>query len=147
MLHFSRLKINLILGLCLLGLLFAMPNLLDEDQAADLPDWLPHKQISLGLDLQGGSHLLLEVGVETVVRERLNSLVDETRAALRSARIGYSGLGTSGERVIVTLREPETDLESARDLLRAIDRNLLVSAADDGAIELTLSEAAMRETK
>jgi len=147
MLHFSRLKINMILGLCLFGILFAAPNLLDEELAADLPGWLPHKQISLGLDLQGGSHLLLEVGVETVVRERLNSLVDETRAALRGARIGYSGLGTSGERVIVTLRDPAADLETARGLLRAVDRNLLVSADDDGSIELALSEPAMAEMR
>jgi preprotein translocase subunit SecD len=146
MLHFSRLKINLILGLCLLGFLFAMPNLLDEDVADQLPDWLPHKQISLGLDLQGGSHLLLEVGVETVVRERLNALVDETRVALRGARIGYSGLGADATRVSVTLRNPGADLEQARDLLRAIDRNLLV-ADDSGAITLTLSEAALSEMR
>jgi preprotein translocase subunit SecD len=147
MLHFSRLKINLILGLCLFGILFAAPNLLDEEMAADLPDWLPHKQISLGLDLQGGSHLLLEVGVETVVRERLLSLVDETRAALRGARIGYSGLGASGGKVILTLRDPDADKETARDLLRAIDRNLLVTADDDGAMELALSEPAMAEMR
>ena len=147
MLHFSRLKINLILGLCLLGLFFAMPNLLDEELADQLPDWLPHKQISLGLDLQGGSHLLLEVGVDTVVRERLNALVDETRAALRGARIGYSGLGAGSASVGVTLREPASDLEQARDLLRAIDRNLVVTATDDGAIELTLNEATMREIR
>jgi preprotein translocase subunit SecD len=147
MLHFSRLKIHFILGLCLLGLLFAMPNLLSEEQANSLPDWLPHKQISLGLDLQGGSHLLLEVGVETVVRERLNALVDETRAALRGARIGYSGLGADAEQVNVTLREPGADQEQARDLLRDIDRNLLVTADDSGAITLTLNEAAMREIR
>ena len=147
MLHFSRLKINLILGLCLLGLAFAAPNLLDEESAGQLPTWLPHKQISLGLDLQGGSHLLLEVGVETVVRERLNALVDETRAALRGDRIGYSGLGADGEKVGVTLRDPETDLDRARDLLRAIDSDLEVTTSDGGVLELRLNEASLREIR
>ena len=137
----------MILGVCLLGLLFAAPNLLDEDTAEGLPTWLPHKQISLGLDLQGGSHLLLEVGVKTVVRERFTTLVDETRVALRGARIAYSGLGSSGERVNVTLRNPDADLEQARDLLRALDRNLVVSASDDGALEITINEVAMREIR
>ena len=147
MLHFSKLKINLILGLCLLGLIFAAPNLLSEKTAGELPSWLPHKQISLGLDLQGGSHLLLEVGVDTVVRERFNSLVDETRAALRGARISYSELGTDGTKVSVTLREPAADLESARGLLRAIQSDLVVTASDTGVVELSLTEAALREIR
>ena len=147
MLHFSKLKINTILGLCLLGLAFAAPNLLSREQAEGLPNWLPHKQISLGLDLQGGSHLLLEVGVDTMVRERFNALVDETRAALRGARIGYFGLGTDGQKVNVTLRDPEADLESARGLLRAIQSDLMITTTDAGAIEITLNEPALRKIR
>ena len=104
MLHFSRLKINLILGLCLFGILFAAPNLLDEEMAADLPDWLPHKQISLGLDLQGGSHLLLEVASQAVIREYLESIVDTMRIELRKARIRYSGLGVTEDGTKVTIK-------------------------------------------
>ena len=147
MLHFARWKINLILGVCALGVIFAWPNLLSEDQAARLPDWLPHKQISLGLDLRGGSHLLLEVGIETVVRERLDGLVDETRAALRGARIGYSNLGAGAESVGVTLRDPDADFEQASDLLRDIDRDLQVVAGDGGVITLALSQSALAKIR
>ena len=144
MLHFARWKINLILGVCGLGLLFAAPNLLSEDQAAALPDWLPQKQISLGLDLQGGSHLLLEVEVEAVVRERLEALEDEVRTTLRGAKIGYTGLGVSGAAVSLTLRDPAADEETARGLLRDVDRNLLVTSdGDTGVISLALNEAAL----
>ncbi|MCK5166958.1 MAG: protein translocase subunit SecD, partial [Rhodospirillaceae bacterium] len=63
MIRISKWKIISILSVCLLGLLFAMPNALDSKTAEGLPGWLPSKQMSLGLDLRGGSHLLLEVKV------------------------------------------------------------------------------------
>ncbi len=142
MLHFSSFKIYLVLGVCALGLVFAAPNLLSRQMAESLPTWLPHKQINLGLDLQGGSHLLLEVDIATVVRERLNALVDEARVALRGARIGYSGLGLEGTQVRVQLVDPG-DLSAARDLLRNIEQNIQFTVTDDGAITLELTEPAL----
>ncbi|MFP6741270.1 MAG: protein translocase subunit SecD [Alphaproteobacteria bacterium] len=147
MLHFSRWKINLILAVCGLGILFAMPNLLSEEQADALPGWLPHKQISLGLDLQGGAHLLLEVDADSVVRERLVSLEDEVRVTLRSVKVGYVNLGVSGEAVTVTLKNVDVDREQAVALLRDIDRNLQVSSEDSGLILLTLNRAAVAEIR
>ncbi len=64
MLHFARWKIALITATLLAGIMFALPNFLNGQQRASLPDFMPDKQINLGLDLQGGSHLLLEVEVE-----------------------------------------------------------------------------------
>ena len=89
MLYFANWKIILVVAVCAVGLAFVAPNFLGSRQAASLPTWLPHKQISLGLDLQGGSHLLLEVDVNALIGERLQSFVDSTRAELRGARIGY----------------------------------------------------------
>ena len=116
MLHFARWKINLILAVCGLGILFAAPNLLTEEQAVALPGWLPHKQISLGLDLQGGAHLLLEVDADSVVRERLESLEDEVRVTLRGVKIGYTALGVLGEAVTVTLKDPDIDREQEHQI-------------------------------
>ena len=50
MLHFSRFKTILILGVCLLGILLSIPNLL---RPGTLPDWVPQPRVNLGLDLQG----------------------------------------------------------------------------------------------
>ena len=75
MLHFSRSRTILILAACLLGALLAVPNFLAP---GSLPSWVPQPRINLGLDLQGGSHLLLEVDMKTVLKERL------TNTALRS---------------------------------------------------------------
>ena len=77
MLVFERWKIILVLVISLLGIVYAVPNFLSRSSAGALPTWLPHKQINLGLDLQGGSHLLLEVDFATVLAEQLEMLVDE----------------------------------------------------------------------
>ena len=61
MLYFASWKVVLILGICALGVLFSLPNLFSPATLAALPSYIPHKQVSLGLDLRGGSYLLLEV--------------------------------------------------------------------------------------
>ena len=73
MLTFERWKITLVLVIALLGIVYAAPNFLARGTAESLPGWIPHKQINLGLDLQGGSHLLLEVDVATVLAEQLEA--------------------------------------------------------------------------
>ncbi len=69
MMYFSRLKTALILGACLLGALLCMPNLFAAPAA-----WLPWRTVHLGLDLRGGSYLLLEVDMKAVIKERLDGL-------------------------------------------------------------------------
>jgi len=120
MVYFSKWKIIFVLTVSVLGLAFSAPNFFDPKSVEGLPDWLPHKQVSLGLDLQGGSHLLLEVDIDTVMKEHLESLVDSMRAELRKARIRYGGLGLAGDSAKVTIRE-DGEIETARNLLRAID--------------------------
>ena len=101
MIYFAKWKIILIGVVCVLGLLYALPNVIDRRVLEGLPDGLPNRQISLGLDLQGGSHLLLEVEVDAVIRERLAALVDAARTELRRARIGYRGPRHPGQRYLL----------------------------------------------
>ena len=147
MVYFAKWKVILILAVIGLGLVFAAPNFLTAKQAESLPTWLPHKQISLGLDLQGGSHLLLEVDVETVLRERLESLVDSVRVELRKARIRYQGLGQGGHSVNVTIRDLEK-AEQARQLIRKLDTGVITELNEStGRITLTLTEVAIKERR
>ncbi len=74
MMTMARWQIWMILAICAFGVIFAAPNLLPREQAERLPHWLPHQQISLGLDLQGGVSLLLEVDTKVVQRDRLDRL-------------------------------------------------------------------------
>jgi len=146
MVYFAKWKIIAILLVCMFGVLFAAPNFFSDKFAATLPDWVPHKQVSLGLDLRGGSHLLLEVEVDAVIREQLDALVDEVRVELRKAKIRYSGLGlnhTTG--VKVTIRDIGK-AEQARELLRKLDPDTTTSR--NGAnILIERSEQANRDRR
>jgi preprotein translocase subunit SecD len=146
MINIARWKVILVLALSLLGAALAAPNLLDRETAEGLPAWLPHKQVVLGLDLQGGSHLLLEVDVGAVIRERLETVVDSVRTALRKGNIRYGNLGVAGAAVQVTIRDLDR-LEEARKALREIDRGLDVAAEDGGRITLKFSEQEMRDRR
>jgi preprotein translocase subunit SecD len=149
MLRFPSWKIALILGICLVGFVLSLPNLFPREQMQRLPDWLPHDQINLGLDLQGGSHLLLEVDIRAVVEERLETLVDDIRSILRPARIGYRGLGVRGDAATLTLTDP-ADAGEAVALLDDLNpnplaRELEVVEGEGGRIEARLTESAVRE--
>ncbi|SNT74298.1 protein translocase subunit SecD [Paracoccus seriniphilus] len=109
MLQIDRWKRILIIGICLLGLAYAMPNLFykrveaHNDAVATIektgvttpeleaardgwPGWLPNGLVNLGLDLRGGAHLLGEVKVEQVYKSRMDSLWPELRSALAAER-------------------------------------------------------------
>ncbi len=160
MLYFAPWKVALVAILCVLGLAFTVPNFVSEKTAEGLPDWLPHKQVNLGLDLQGGSHLLLEVEAAVVVEERLAALVDSVRPALRSKRIGYRALGQQDNAVTVTIRKPE-QLEQALSEIRKLavpvqanaiagiagGQDILVEVVDGNKIQVTLTEEAIRERR
>ncbi len=158
MLYFAKWKILLIVGVCAVGLVFVSPNLMPARTAADLPRWLPHEQISLGLDLQGGSHLVLEVDIDALIKERIEALVDATRTALRGERIRYR-FGERGQRSLRVrlLREEQREqgVELIRGLANPVATGVLgvggpvddieVETAADGIVTITLTDEAIRE--
>jgi preprotein translocase subunit SecD len=141
MLHFGRLKAVLVLVVCAVAVALAAPNFLTREQAEALPAWLPHRQINLGLDLQGGSHLLLQVDTAAVLRERMESLLDQVRDELRKARIRYQDLRIDGAAVSVSIPDA-AQLEQARGILRAVDPDTVLEA-DGGQFRLALTEQAV----
>ena len=153
MLYFTKWKIALVLGVCAVGLLFALPNVFPQRVLDTLPDWLPRDRVVLGLDLQGGSHLLLEVDVDTAVRERLEALVDDARSGLRGERIGYRNLGVREDALRVEILENE-ELEAALNVLEDLSEPIATTvfspvpvqeleiSANDNIVEARLSEQA-----
>jgi preprotein translocase subunit SecD len=103
MMYFGRLKTALILGACLLGAVLCIPNMLPAPAA-----WLPWRTVHLGLDLRGGSYLLMEVDMGAVIKERLDGLVDAVRTSLRPGNIFYQTLQAQPDqnRVLLKLRDP-----------------------------------------
>src|SRR6202012_2957475 len=116
MMYFSRMKTTLILGICLLGMLLGVPNLISAPAS-----WMPWRTVHLGLDLQGGSYLLLEVDMKAVVKERLGGLVGGVRQALRSGQIFYQTLEAQPDqnRVRLHLRDA-TKTDAAVAALRPL---------------------------
>jgi len=146
MLKIETWKLAVVGILCALGFAFAAPNLLDSDTAAGLPDFLPKSQINLGLDLRGGSHLLLEVEVGVVVKERLESLVDSMRTELRKERIRYGGLGATASGVNVTIKDV-AEAQKAYDIIRKLDTGFATELTDGGHITMTLTEQSLKERR
>src|SRR3954463_832867 len=119
MLQFSKFKVTIILGIILLGIIFSAPNLVPRDKLDSLPGWVPKTVVSLGLDLQGGSHLLYEVDTTKFLAERLDSVLDDIRQKLRTAQpqIGYLNPTAANGVVSLKLRD-KGQVEAARPLLK-----------------------------
>ena len=77
-----------VLLVTLLSVMAVLPNFLSEQTRAGLPGWLPSQEIVLGLDLQGGSHLLLQVNRDDIVEGRISDIRRDARAMLIEAGIG-----------------------------------------------------------
>jgi len=140
MLYFSRWKTILIWAVVALGVLVALPNLYPQSWINAMPDWMPKRTMTLGLDLQGGSHILLQIDREDLANERLESTRDEIRTTLRDARIGYTGLTGSGNSVQVRIRDAD-QLEAAKTALAPLLQPVASSLFGTGSVtELALSE-------
>lgn len=161
MLQYQPWKIILVLGVCLIGLLTAAPNLMPQAWRSwlgtNLPI-IPHRAVTLGLDLQGGSYVLFEAEIEVAARDKLASLVDEIRVGLRKARITYTGLGAEGDAVTVKIMDA-SKIEEARTFLRSLAQpagatftgvgatDYDVSVADDGTARLTITNAGREQIR
>jgi protein-export membrane protein SecD len=138
MLHFDRWKIISIIGVCLLGMLFALPNFVSKERLAGWPDFMPKHQMPLGLDLQGGAHLLLAMDTNELKKDWLLSLKDDARKQLRDAKIGFSAIGVQGDVAQVRLVKPEDSdkaLVELKKLIQPIGNAILGKSGFNIAVE------------
>ena len=155
MLHFTRWKALAIILTSVIICLMTVPSLLPGEQFQSLPPALQRKLV-LGLDLQGGSHILLEVDSNSVRKERVETLRDDVRRVLRDARIGYSNLTTQNLTVQVRIREPG-DVPEALRRLRELSsplggflagtgqRDIEVNDAGGGLVALTVTQGGITQ--
>jgi protein-export membrane protein SecD len=121
MLIFQRWKLILVAVIVAAGFLFALPNLFPASSLAGVPEWLPHKQVNLGLDLQGGAHLLYQLDENEMVDDWLDTLRGDVRESLRKARIGYTDLAQNVATRTVSVRIREGgDLDKAYEELKKL---------------------------
>jgi len=129
MLQFTKTQTAGILGLVVLGLIFAIPNFLKEETVNALPGFLPKSTINLGLDLQGGSYLLLGVDTEKVIDDRMRSIMSDIRREMRPnrgagrERISIDSLSYDDASGEISLRVAEAqDFDAARERARDVTR-------------------------
>jgi preprotein translocase subunit SecD len=152
MLQLPRWRVILVILVTVLGFTFTLPNLLPQSARQHLPSFL--KPMNLGLDLQGGSHLLLEVDTNAMKRQQLDNLAQQMAQILRetSPRILNTGRGVTGDVARVTLVNP-TDMQAALRALRVITQNTtgtaetvtLAAGAAPGLIEARMTDAGLRQ--
>src|SRR5581483_588961 len=119
MLHFSRWKQTVILLICLAGVMLVLPNFFSKETLAQWPRWVPKAQLSLGLDLRGGAHLLLSMETADARKDWLETLRDDARKRLRDAKIPVAAVGITNNVVQVRLAKPE-DADAALKELKGL---------------------------
>lgn len=167
MLYFSLWKKALVIGLCLIGVILAAPNLAYdradeaalarkqiakleksgapvspelEAKAAQWPSFLPSNVVNLGLDLRGGAHLLVEVRIEDVIAERMQAVRDDARAALRDAGVRrYSRLTAADGQVSVRITNAG-DLPAAREALAKLAEPVADAALGIASPDLEIAD-------
>jgi preprotein translocase subunit SecD len=167
MLRFSNTKVIATIGAIVIGLLLAVPSAMTREQREafqrSLPSWVPSflvptRAIVLGLDLQGGSHVLMEVDSQDLLRTQTTALRDDVRRILRETRVSAQGgiqlvprgvqirVADPAERaqVLPRLRELAQPISNAI-LGQTGNQDLAVTEAADGAIQITYTDAGVNE--
>jgi len=146
MLEFPRWKVWLIGIVIALGVLLSIPSLIGGTPlAGSWPNWLPQYKISLGLDLAGGSHLLLEADAADAQKQRLQAMEDSVSTELRrDPRIDIGDISTAGGRLSFMVRNPsqvDAAVERMRNLTKPValtgNRDWDVSVVDSTRVVLT----------
>lgn len=151
----SRWRVVVYALVLLTGFLTALPNLFTPAQLANWPAFLPTRQVALGLDLKGGSHLVLEIDTAAMIAERLEIARDDVTTALRKAHIATDNIQISKDQVIVTLpdaKDHDAALDALIDLTNAqVDTprhgstaEFVITTPRDNSIHIALSEQGIR---
>jgi len=138
MLNVTRWNANAVALICVLSLLLCVPSFFSPQTVSRWPFWLPKKQLSLGLDLRGGAHLLLALEVNDVRKDWLDALREDARRRLRESKIGVSAVGIVGNSVqvrVAKVEESEAALKALRQMIQQVGNPILGTSGNDVEIE------------
>ena len=138
MLDFPRWKIWAVSLTVAIGILFAIPSLIAGTPFADrYPTWLPSARIALGLDLSGGSQLLLEADSADAAKQRLGAMEDTVQTELRRAtpRIEIGDISTAGGRLTFMVRNP-AQVDAAVERLRTLTQPVALTGSRDWEVDV-----------
>lgn len=129
----------------LASVLYALPNVLTKEQRENLPPFLPQHTMTLGLDLQGGAHLVLEVQTEAVIARAYENMEDEIRTALHEKNLNYRNLKANSADITFELVHPEQQndiLQTLQKKLRGVEVN-----AENNQVKVAYTSSEQAELK
>jgi preprotein translocase subunit SecD len=147
--NFPKWKEVLIALVCAFGILFALPNIIPQSVLNNLPSWVPSQKVSLGLDLRGGAHLLLEVDLDTVRTDYLNQTLDNVRSTLRKEAIPYASdfprtIAKDATQIEFNLKDT-SKVGKARSVLSTVDTDFKVTIVGAHVTMVPTEEALQRK--
>ena len=155
MLYFSNLKIFSVLAVIIITLLFAVPNFFGKDQLETFPNFFPKQQVNLGLDLQGGSHLLLEVDTEEIIKERVENLNADVRRVLKKNNLNYSNFKVSNESLNFIVEGfnseiqkeiSELSMSNSQNILAMGDQTNLIITQEENTVQINFTEEFIKQS-
>lgn len=146
MLKISKWNLLFVLLICFSGIYFVLPNFYGKSEVTALPNFFSKKQVNLGLDLQGGSHLLLEVETTSVLKEESENLVDEVRSFLRKAKLKYTNLGSKITGAVVTIKDFDKVDFVKKEIRKSINSQIQISS-EKNKIIFSFSDQFILESK
>ena len=148
MLIFSKLKIFIISSLCLLAIYFSLPTFLLNNEIANknsqLKSIIPNNKVNLGLDLQGGSQLLLEIDVASYISDQVEILKDETKNVFFEESIRT--LVEKVDNKIIFNITNEDEKQNAKKLIRKLSKQVEISE-DNGQFQVYFSDGELKNIK
>ena len=154
MLDFPRWKTWLVSLLLIVGVALAIPTFVPKEQTAQWPALAPSERVNLGLDLAGGSHLLLEADTSGVAKQRLDGMEETIRTEMRRAspRIEIGDTSTTGGRLSFMVRNPaqvDAAVEIARNQTQPVglggQRTWTVNVLNGNLIVMQPTQAGLQE--
>lgn len=128
MLNFSKIKILLISSICFLALIFAIPIFLNEN--SKIAEFFPKNKINLGLDLQGGSQLLLEVDFDYYKNEQQKNLKNNIKKYFQEEVVRANVLEDSKNNLLVEIYN-EYDTKIAKKLIFEANKEIETKEVDN----------------
>ncbi len=151
MLHFPKWKVFLTVFLTFIGIAYAVPNVLSQPHLEwaqeHLPSWFPTQTVNLGLDLRGGSHLLLEADMGKVMEDRIAATLDAAKVEMRKETIRYTDSKTAKDGFSYKLLNLAKDKDAAYKIARDADRAANITIADDGLVTVKMDEKELNDIK
>ena len=146
MVQFKKWQLYLVIIFSFFAIIFSLPNFFSKNTLKNFPTFVPTDQIVLGLDLQGGSYLLIEVDSNSVVLENFDTFSDELRLSLRKNRVSYSNFKISDNNISLKFKK-DSDKETISKILSKYSQDLIFEFEENKLINILFSDEKVKNIK